>query len=201
METIEKYSTRLKEHRLLYNQFQLLLELSVSKNIKGQELINYCNANNFFNTRTRKRNRILSSLLSNRVGAFDNELTTIYQDTDSHTRRIMTLYAIIKTDRLFREFMYEKTRAHILDKNPRISNVELEEYLDFKALQSKEISEWKETTKIEIYKAFRNVLVDSGMAKRMGHSIHLEQPTVDKLFIDYLKYNNEQFFLDCLRGG
>lgn len=194
------YSTRLKEYRLMYNEFNALFEFSESNDLKGRDLLNYCYANNFFHQRTVKRNRIISSLILNRVNVMDDELKAIFMNTDTQTKRFIVLYTMIKTDLLFSEFYFEKVRTHFLDNQLKISNYELEEYMEYKSDQSPKINTWKTSTKIQIYKGFRTTLVDCGIAVRSGHAIILHRPIIDNMLIDFFKRKKEILILDSIGG-
>lgn len=194
------YSTRLKEYRLMYNEFNALFEFSENYDLKGRELLNYCYANNFFHQRTEKRNRIISSLTSNRISVMDDDLKLIYKNTDSQSKRFIVLYSMIKTDLLFHEFFMEKVRVHFLDNQMKISNYELEEYMEYKSDQSSTINKWKTSTKIQIYKGFRTTLVDCGIAVRSGHAIILQRPIIDTSLIDYFRSRKEENLLECIGG-
>ena len=194
------YSTRLKEYRLMYNEFNALFEFSEDNDLKGRELLNYCYANNFFHQRTEKRNRIISSLTLNRISVMDDDLKYIFKNTDIQTKRFIVLYTMIKTDLLFSDFFNEKVRIHFLNNQLKISNYELEEYMEYKSEQSEKINSWKTSTKIQIYKGFRTTLVDCGVASRFGHAIILQRPIIDRLLVDYFIKKNDYLILESIGG-
>jgi hypothetical protein len=79
--------------------------------------------------------------------------------------KIINLYAIMKTDRLFFEFMNEVVREKLEAGNFLLEKKDLNQYFAFKAEQDTGVASWTEQTVKKLKQVFVKILLESGILK------------------------------------
>lgn len=108
--------------------------------------------------------RSLPSVLR-RVNALDETLYQMVLEEPLETGKIINLYAIMKTDRLFFEFMDEVIREKYESNNLLIETKDLNLYFTVKAEQDKKVAGFTEKTIAKLKQVFYKVLFESGILK------------------------------------
>ncbi|MGQ4666668.1 DUF1819 family protein [Metabacillus halosaccharovorans] len=108
--------------------------------------------------------RSLPSVLR-RVNALDETLFQMVLEEPLETGKIINLYAIMKTDRLFFEFMDEVIREKYESHNLLIETKDLNLYFTVKAEQDNKVAGFTEKTVAKLKQVFYKVLFESGILK------------------------------------
>lgn len=108
--------------------------------------------------------RSLPSVLR-RVNALDETLFQMVLEEPLETGKIINLYAIMKTDRLFFEFMDEVIREKYESNNLLIETKDLNIYFTVKAEQDNKVAGFTEKTVAKLKQVFYKVLFESGILK------------------------------------
>lgn len=108
--------------------------------------------------------RSLPSVLR-RVNALDETLFQMVLEEPLETGKIINLYAIMKTDRLFFEFMDEVIREKYEFHNLLIETKDLNLYFTVKAEQDNKVAGFTEKTVAKLKQVFYKVLFESGILK------------------------------------
>nr|WP_259548279.1 DUF1819 family protein [Heyndrickxia oleronia] len=108
--------------------------------------------------------RSLPSVLR-RVNALDETLFQMVLEEPLETGKIINLYAIMKTDRLFFEFMDEVIREKYESHNLLIETKDLNIYFTVKAEQDNKVAGFTEKTVAKLKQVFYKVLFESGILK------------------------------------
>jgi len=108
--------------------------------------------------------RSLPSVLR-RVNALDETLYQMVLEEPLETGKIINLYAIMKTDRLFFEFMDEVIREKYESNNLLIETKDLNLYFTVKVEQDKKVAGFTEKTVAKLKQVFYKVLFESGILK------------------------------------
>ena len=108
-----EYKSTIKSRPYLYKETKkaaILLKSGLKLNelkIKSQE-------DNIFQVASEARMRELASIITTRLKVLDEYLIDKIENSNIETSKIIVLYAIIKTDRLFFEFMNEVYKEKLL---------------------------------------------------------------------------------------
>lgn len=108
--------------------------------------------------------RSLPSVLR-RVNALDETLYQMVLEEPLETGKIINLYAIMKTDRLFFEFMDEVIREKYESNNLLLETKDLNLYFTVKAEQDNKVAGFTEKTVAKLKQVFYKVLFESGILK------------------------------------
>lgn len=117
-------------------------------------------------------NRALPSVMR-RAESLDSFLINYLVEGSNDMAKVINLYAIMKTDRLFFEFMDEVIREKIYNNNFLIEKKDINVFFAAKAEQSKKIASWSSINTEKLKRAFMQVLYESGILKnRKGNEIN-----------------------------
>lgn len=108
--------------------------------------------------------RSLPSVLR-RVNALDETLYQMVLEEPLETGKIINLYAIMKTDRLFFEFMDEVIKEKYESNNLLLETKDLNLYFTVKAEQDNKVAGFTEKTVAKLKQVFYKVLFESGILK------------------------------------
>ncbi|WP_033827166.1 DUF1819 family protein [Bacillus andreraoultii] len=111
-----------------------------------------------------RMNRTLPSIMR-RAEVIDQVLTDLMLDGSVENAKIINLYAIMKTDRLFFEFMNEVISEKLHNNDLLIEKKDMNVFFTAKAEQSEKVANWSETNIEKLKRAFMQVLFESGLLK------------------------------------
>src|SRR5690625_363387 len=129
-----------------------------------------------------------------RMKAFDFELRSIFLQGTINTKIILNLYAIMKTDLLFYEFMNEVIRKKFDNDNLYLELKDVNVFFTEKSEQSEIVLNWSEATKEKLSERYRHVLVESGILKSHKDRILIPQ-IIDEEIRDYFITNGYKEYI------
>lgn len=102
-----------------------------------------------------------------RVNALDDTLRTIVIEDSKEVGKVINLYAIMKTNRLFYEFMEEVIYEKMQMNNYNLEKKDLNAFFTMKTEQNENIAVWTEATINKLKHVHSKILIDVGMLKSM----------------------------------
>ncbi|ALS80282.1 hypothetical protein AUO94_08065 [Planococcus kocurii] len=102
-----------------------------------------------------------------RVNVLDEKLRSMVIEEGTEIGKIINLYAIMKTNRLFFEFMEEVIYEKLQSNNYILEKKDLNMYFTAKAEQNESIASWTEATIKKLKHVHSKILIDAGMLKDM----------------------------------
>jgi hypothetical protein len=108
--------------------------------------------------------RALPSLIK-RVNVLDEPQRKFVLDEPFEIGRIINLYAIMKTDRLFFEFMDEVVKEKLQANNYILEKKDINNYFTVKAEQDENIEKWTEKTIQKLKQVYIKILLETGLLK------------------------------------
>ncbi|MEE5179612.1 DUF1819 family protein [Bacillus subtilis] len=148
---------------------QGLAKDEIRKKVKEENLFQFNNHGRI--------NRALPSVMK-RAEAIDETLATLMLEGSIETGKTLNLYAIMKTDLLFFEFMDEVIGEKLHNNDYLIEKKDINLFFTSKAEQSEKVASWSDTNVEKLKRAYMQVLYESGMLRsRKGKEL-------DRLIID-----------------
>lgn len=118
-----------------------------------------------------RANRALPSLLR-RTDVLDATLSSWVLEGPMDTAKAINLYAIMKTDRLFFEFMTEVVAEKLHNNNLTLEKKDLNVFFAVKAEQNSVVAGWSATNMEKLKRVFMQVLFEVGILKnRRGNEL------------------------------
>ena len=91
----------------------------------------------------------------------------------------LSLYAMMKTNPLVYEFMNEVYREKVELMINRITDADMNQFMDVKAQQIEAVANWTDGNKEKVKGALRNALIEAGVLRDMGSFYMVLVPVLD----------------------
>lgn len=159
-----KYSCTLAVAYFLFFELKQVLHLK-EQGLQDSEIKEQIRAENLFGYNA--KSSIKSSLTSvlRRINVLDDTLRRMVIEKPAETGKIVNLYAIMKTDRLFFEFINEVIREKLEQNDYHLERKEVNVFMTAKAEQDDTVAAWTEKTVNKLKQAYIKVLCDAGIVR------------------------------------
>ena len=149
-----------------------------------------------------ERDRIRKgSELAMRLIALDEQLLKWLAGDDINLGRQVNLYAILRRDRLFCEFMQEVYCDHHLAFIDKIIPGDVLIFLNRKAMDSDTVASWTDYVKKRLCREYIRILVRSGYGIANGVSMLISLPFIEPKLLQHLNDIGQADMAVILRGG
>ena len=155
---------------------------------------------NLFAAPTQTRAVQIFNTVSTRVKELDASFLALFEDCDISNQKFIVLLAIMRSDRLFFEFMYEVYREKLLLGMDTLADSDIAIFFKNKQLQSEKVARWTEATLKNLQKAYKGILVEAGLLERSIGDRKILKPVLDKSVEEYLTANSMDVLLHALTG-
>ncbi|WP_134684891.1 DUF1819 family protein [Brevibacillus migulae] len=158
------YSATLTGASFMFYEFKQVVSLKL-QGYDEQEIREKVLVENLFQYQVKASlKRSMPSVLR-RVAVLDDTLRKMVLDESLETGKIINLYAIMKTDRLFFEFMNEVIREKLESNDYLLEKKDLNLYFTSKAEQDSGVAGWTEQTVQKLKNVIQRILLESGILK------------------------------------
>ncbi|MFS0559407.1 DUF1819 family protein [Terribacillus sp. 179-K 1B1 HS] len=167
-----QYSSSLNGASFLLFELKQVLRLK-QLGLTNQEIRQKVKEQNQFQFNNQGRiNRALPSVMR-RAETIDDTLVSLMLEGSIDIAKIINLYAIMKTDLLFFEFMDEVTGEKLRNNDYLIEKKDINLFFTYKAEQSEKVASWSSSNIEKLKRAFMNVLFESTILRtRKGKELN-----------------------------
>ena len=159
-----EYSCTLTGASFLFFELKQVLHLK-EQGLQDSEIKEQIRAENLFGYKVKSSiKRSLPSVLR-RINALDDTLRQIVLEKPVEMGKVVNLYAIMKTDRLFFEFMNEVVREKLERNDYQLERKDVNVFITSKAEQDATVAGWTEKTVDRLKQAYFKVLFDAGILR------------------------------------
>jgi hypothetical protein len=121
---------------------------------------------------TSRMNRVLPSVMK-RLAVIDDVLASFMFEGSIEVSKMINLYAIMKTDQLFFEFMEEIIKEKLQNNDYLLEKKDINLFFTAKSEQSEKVASWSESNVEKLKRAYMQVLYESGMlSDRKGRELN-----------------------------
>lgn len=196
MTTELEYSSVLTGAAFMFYEFKQVATLK-DQGLTDQEIRKKVVEENLFqHAKISSLQRGLPSILR-RVNVLDDELRRMVIEDSVEVGKAINLYAIMKTDRLFFEFIQEVIQEKFQINNYSFEKKDLNMYFTVKAEESKNISEWTDATVQKLKQVYIKILLDTGMLKDKK-SDELNRLIIDKQIKEHLRKIGDDKYIQAM---
>ncbi len=193
------YYANLTGEPFLYSELKQVAKLALA-GLSIPEIRIKIQTENLFQYDTNKSiEKILRATLK-RVAVLDETLLTLLVQGSLHTSKLVALIAIMKTNRLFLEFMeevyLEKVRLGEKELEPRDFRI----FFANKAEQSPQVAGWQDYTLKKLAQVFNVILFGAGLINNTKQKI-LTPPLVEEELANHLRNSGDTRIIVALAGG
>ena len=199
-DTVEQqYFSNLTREPYFYYELKQVAKLTLA-GLSPVEIGTKIKEDNLFQCTTNKGiNRLLSATYK-RVAVLDKIMLNLLVHGSLNTSKLVALIAIMKTNRLFLEFIeevyLEKVRLGEQELEPRDIRI----FFNNKAEQSPKVAGWQESTLKKLSQVYSMILSDTGLINNT-HKKMLTPPTIEQELLAHLRKMGDHRLIIALTGG
>lgn len=193
------YSSSIKSRPYLYIETKKLADL-VLRGFNELQLKEQVIDDNLFQVKTESRKREIASTILNRLKGLDDYLIRQITIGDVQTSKIVVLYAIVKTDRLFYEFMREVFSEKITYQDFSLSDRDFHAFFEGKRQQSDTVASWKDYTLYKLRQVYIRILCEAGLLNKQKRGWHITIPIIDPEVYDHVQKTDGPRFIRVMTG-
>ena len=194
-----KYSAGLMSQSFWFIEFKKIVKhINDGKSI--DEIRALCLEGNLLGISKAYRAKRIYGYIINRVRTLDSTLIKLFCDSDLSTQKLINLITILRTDRLFFEFVYEVYREKVILGIPYMEDGDLGVFFKNKEAQSDDVATWKDTTVKHLKSNYLNYLADANLLNECAKKYSITPPIVDVALERYLQAREEAAILRVITG-
>lgn len=135
-----------------------------------------------------------------RVDVLDGTLRKLLIEESFEVGKVINLYAIMKADRLFYEFMQEVVAEKLKKDNYYIDKVDVNFFFATKIEQNTTISNWSDSTIAKLKQVFKKILLEVGILESLKTG-ELNRLIVDSQVSEHLQSIGEKNYVKVMGEG
>lgn len=155
---------------------------------------------NIFSAPTQARAIQIFNTVSNRVKGLDSAFYKLFENSDLSTQKIIVLIAIMQTDRLFFDFVYEVYREKLIIGNDDMADSDIRIFFKNKQLQSEKVAKWTDYTLKRLGTCYKTMLMEAGLIGRSSGTRKILKPILDNALEECLRSNGMEITIRALTG-
>lgn len=194
------YTTTIKSRPLFYIETQKLAELYTEgfdeQQIEGELIIQ-----NIFQVKTETRKREIANTIIRRLQVLDDYLIGKIVTGDMNSGKLIVLYAILETDRLFYEFMNEVFSEKFALQVHTLEDRDFNIFFETKRQQSEKVANWKDYTFYKLQQVYTRILFEAGLLKNYSTERKIQIPLIDPDVLDHIRQSGDARFINAIVGG
>lgn len=194
-----EYKSTIKSRPFLFRETKKAAEF-INQGFKEFEIKNKAKNDNIFQVNTETRRSEIASIVLRRLKALDDFLIEKIVNGQIDTSKQIVVYAIMKTDRLFFEFMYEVFREKILLRDFTLQDKDFNIFFDRKKEQSERVASWDDYTFYKLKQVYIRILFEAGFIKNQKKDREIATPIVEEDVAYHLKEIGDTKYLNALIG-
>jgi hypothetical protein len=196
---MEKYSSGLVSESFWFVEFKQFIKLRVEGK-SWDEIKELCLKDNLLGISKEYRAKRIFGYLKNRVQVLEDDLLDLFLTSDLVTQKIITLIAIAKGNRLFKEFLYEEYREKSILGIEELTASDINIFFNKKQDQSEDIANWTDITLKRLRSSYMNFLTDAGLLTVVDGKRLITPPILDIALENYLKDKGEMYIVKAVMG-
>ena len=157
-----KYSASLTSDAFLYYELKQVLKLKIG-GFSDKEIRDKVINENIFQYKSKESSKRLVSSIFTRIKVLDDILIKMLLEEPMDTGKIINLYTIMKTSRLFYEFMNEVVRENLEFNYDVLEKKDINIFFTGKAEQDEIVAGWSETTKRKLKQVILKILSEANI--------------------------------------
>ena len=197
---MEDYSTKLTAEPFLYNETKIIGEYLLNgENV--QELKRKNIEENLIKHKKQGSVKRTNAPIFRRLGIMNNEILENFVYSDVETSKYLLVYAIMKTDKLVRDFIIEVYKEKIIMRNEYIEKYDIDRWYEIKKESSISLKNKSDITNNKAKQVIMKILQDSGMVvKESNNRFRIIKPLLNDKFMYLLEENDDIEYAKAIGG-
>ncbi len=168
--------------------------------LKREEIQQLAVEENIYQVESESQALKIANNIYNRLNSLTEHILEDIVNSDLATSKILVLISIMKTDKLFFEFMHEVFKIHIILGDYYLKNRDINIFFQEKKFQSEIISNWAESTIKRLIRSYTGFLNQSGLLNVNKNCKIIVIPFIDYRVKQRLIHNNMAPYLYTVTG-
>ena len=199
MQDQSKYSAALTGAPFMHYEFKQVIMLK-NEGYSDQEIRNKVIDENLFQYgKTSSLKRGLPYIIK-RVNALNGSLRKLVIEESFNVVKVVNLYAIMKTDRLFFEFMNELVSEKLRMNNHVLERKDINAFFTSKAEQNETIANWTEHTVNKLRQVYVKILLETGIVKDL-RTMEMNHLMIDERIKEQLIHIGDAIYVRAMGEG
>lgn len=182
-----KYSAGMVSKSFWYLESKKTAKLMLD-GLDQKEIVDLAIKDNLFQVMSDYRTKRMANAIYTRLNSLPNPILEAIVNSDIVTSKILVLISIMKTDRLFFEFMHEVFRYKIIIGDYSLQERDINIFFDEKKAQSEIVDNWVEQTIKRLISAYILLISEAGVLRIKNSKKEIITPLLDyrvkKLLLD-----------------
>ncbi len=195
----EKYSSGMISQSFWFVETKKIIQL-VNDGMILEDIRALCIEENFFGMGNSYRAKRMFGYIWTRVSKLDDTMIKLFCDSDLATQKIINLISIMKSDKLFFEFLYEVYREKVILGSQVLEESDVKVFFSNKEKQNDDITVWTDGTKKRLRSCYFNFLMDANLLALINKEKVLTPPILDIALERYLEATGEYAIVKAITG-
>lgn len=195
----EKYRSTIKSRSFFYMETKMLCDCLV-QGLSETELQAKIFDDNLFQVQSENRKKEIANALFERMQVLDDFLINKTVSSDVETSKMIVLYSIMKTDRLFYEFMRDVFSDKLSLMDDILADRDFRRFFSQKRQQSEAVNEWTDGTFKKLKQVYIRILFEAGLLKSKTGEREMVRPLAAFDVQEHWRRIGEQKFISVLTG-
>ena len=197
---VEKaYSAGLVSQSFWFVEMKKVIKL-IDSGKNEEDIKKICIDENLFCAAKEYRAKRMYGYIWNRTKKLDKALIDLFCTSDLATQKIINLIAILRSDRLFFEFMFEVYREKKILGVPVMEDIDVNVFFKNKEIQSEDIAAWTDNTKRRLRSIYFNYLIDANLLTVVDKKKMITPPILDIALERYLETCGDNSIIKAITG-
>ena len=196
---MEDYSAKLTAEPFLYNETKIIAQYLLD-GISPEELKRKNIEENLIKYKSTKSIVRVNSPIFRRLKVMDKEMLEEFVCSDIETSKYILLYAIMKTDKLVRDFVIEVYKDKLYMRKEYIEKFDIDNWYEEKCILSKTLRERTESTSAKLKQVIMKILQDSGLVIKEKDRFKIVRPLLKEKYISMLDKNGDIEYAKVIGG-
>lgn len=194
-----EYKSTIKSRPYLYKETKKASSL-INRGLSVEEIKEKSLEDNIFQLESEARKKEVASIITARLKNLDEHIIYSIENSNVETSKILVLYAILKTDRLFYEFINEVYKEKILLKDLFIRDKDFGMFFQNKREQSEKVASWSEYTFKKLKQVYIRILFESGLIANQKGDREIRVPIIENEIKEYLYSIGDKVYINAVLG-
>jgi hypothetical protein len=172
------YSSNIKDMPFLFVEMRKTARL-MEEGKSSEDILRLSVEENIYQLEKEKRRRAMAAKMILRLSVLNAPLISLIANGADNNAKLAAFYALIKTDKLFFEFMREVFRDKYSLGQDVITDDDFVVFLTSKAGESEKVSSWTPNNLGRVKNTYKNVLCEAGLAKKRDDYLLITKPILD----------------------
>ena len=194
-----EYKSTIKSRPYLYKETKKASSL-INRGLRVEEIKGKSLEDNIFQLESEARKKEVASIITARLKNLDEHIIYSIENSNIETSKVLVLYAILKTDRLFFEFINEVYKEKILLKDLFIRDKDFGVFFQNKREQSEKVASWSEYTFKKLKQVYIRILFESGLIANQKGDREIRVPIIENEIKEYLYSIGDKVYINAVLG-